>query len=127
MGEVGGHRHHRDARHAGGELGDVDGPAAADAGHRLVGGGPQRLAQADRGVHGGVLHPEHLGLADAETGGDVVAVLAGPERDRDPPLRRDPAVGQQRPEVGDGTAAHVDGERRGKQAGQKRHGPPPLR
>ena len=63
----------------------------------------------------------------AEPGGDAVAVLAGPDRDRDPALGRDPAVGQQRPEVGDGTPAHVNGERRGKQAGQERHGPPSLR
>ena len=109
-----------------GELGHVDGPAAADAGHRLVGGGPERLPRLTAVSMGGVLHPEDLGLVDAETGRDAIALLAGADRDRDPALRRDPAVGQQRPEVGDGTPPHVNGERRGKHAGQERHGPPSL-
>ena len=121
MSEVRGHRNHGDAGHERGELGHVDGPAATDAGHRLVAPRPQPLAQVDGAVHGGCLDPEDLGLVELEAGGDPGAVLAGPYRDGDPALGRDPAVRQQRAEPGEGPVAHIHGDRHRQQPGEQRH------
>jgi hypothetical protein len=117
VGQVGSHRDHRDAGHVRGELGHVDGPAAADARDRLVGVGPEPLAQGDRAVHGAVRDPEHLGRAQVQVREHAVA-LARADRDGDPALGGDPPVGQQRAEVRDRARAHVDDERRGEDPGQ---------
>ena len=107
----------------GGELGHVEGLAAADARDGLVGVGPQPLAQRDRAVHRAVLDPEDLGRSQVQVGEHAVA-LAGADRDGDPALRRDPPVGEQRAQVRDRAPPHVDDERRGEDAGQQRHGRP---
>ncbi len=124
MRQVGGHRDHRDAGHVRGELGHVDGLAAADARDGLVAVGPQLLAERDRAVHRAVLDAEDLGRAEVKVGEHAVA-LPGADRDRDPALRDDPAVGEQRAEVRDRAPPHVDDERRGEYAGQQRHERPP--
>ena len=124
MGEAGRDRDHRDASHMRRELGHVDGPAAADARHRLVGTGPQPLAKRDGTVMGAVRDAEHLGRVDLEIRHDAVA-LAWPDRDGHPSLGRDPPVGQQRAEAGDRARPDIDDERRGEHPGQQRHELPP--
>ena len=123
MGQAGRHRDHRDARHVGGELRDVDGLAAADPGHRLVLAGPQFLAERDRRVVAAVGHAEELSRADGQLGRDRLT-LTGPDGDGDASFDRDPVVGEQRPEIADGTGPDVDDQRGREHPRQQRHGPP---
>ena len=99
-----------------GELGDIDGPAAADTGDRLVGAGPKPLAEGGRGGVRAVWHPEDLGRVDLQLGGDAVT-LAGADRDGYPALSRDPAVSEQRAQASDGSRPDIDDERRGEHPG----------
>ena len=100
-----------------GELGHVDDLAAADARDRLVGVGPQPLAQRDRRVDAAVLDAEDLGRLHVEFGHHAVA-LTRADRDRDPAFGDDPAVRQQHAKIRDRAAPHVHDERRGEYAGQ---------
>ena len=126
MAKAGGNGHHRDAGHVRGELGHVDGAAAADAGHRLVGTGPEPLAECHGGAMGAVGDPEDLGRTELELRRHFIT-LAGADRHRDPALGGDPPVRQQAAQAGDRAGPDLDDQRRGEHPGQERHEPPPSR
>jgi len=90
--------------------------AAADAGHRLVGPGPEPLAQQDGAVHGGRLDPEHL--ASASWSRAVIRVRAGRGLpDGDPALVAILRSASSAPSR-DGAWRTSTGDRRGQQPGE---------
>jgi hypothetical protein len=120
--EVGGDRDHRDAGQRRRVLGRVDRLAAADADQRLVRPGAQVGAEVHRRVDGAAVDLEDVGQPEGR--GDVLGdrvALAAADRDRDPALGGDPAVGQQLAEGGDGPAPHVDGQGGREHPGQEGH------
>ena len=96
-----------------GVLGHVERPAAADADERVEGARAQPRARAPRRLDRAALDRAEVGVLElrAQRRGDLLA-LPGPDGDRDVAAARDPPVGEQRREAGDGARADVDGEGR---------------
>ena len=122
VGETGRHGHHRQTADAGGVLGDVERPPAADGDDRVVEALPQLLCQLHRGLDGSVLDHPDVGVLQlrSQDRGDLLA-LPRPDGDRHVPAARDPSVGEQRRKAGDRPGPDVDRKRRADHAGQQRH------
>src|ERR1700729_203065 len=102
MGQIGGDGHHRNAGHVRGELGDIDGLATANTGHRFVEAGPQVAAESRRRLVAAVGYVKDLRRADVQFGHDGLT-LTGPDGDCYPAVDGDPAVSEQGAKTSDST------------------------
>jgi hypothetical protein len=118
VGEAGRDRHHRDAVAGGRVLRGVDGPATADADHRVVRPGAQLLAEGERGVQRAAGDGVDVGPAQPRPAQfEHALALPRPDHHGHVAARGDAPVSQDRAEVRDRPPPHLDGERRVDRAG----------